>query len=73
MAKNQSTTTPSPLADMRKEAVDHLDAIGGELDEAEKDLDALEKIGVDVSRLRERIAWGRNATEVITKRFGDRK
>jgi len=73
MAKVQNTTEPDPLADIRKEAVDHLEAIGSELDEAEKDLDALEKIGVDTSRLRERIAWGRNARDVITKRFGDRK
>lgn len=72
MAKTQNNTDAAPLADLRKEAVDHLDSIGGELEEAEKDLDALEKIGVDVSRLRERIAWGKNARDIILKRFGER-
>ena len=35
-----NTNETQPLADLRKDAVDHLDAIKGELDEATKDLDA---------------------------------
>jgi len=69
MAKSQSTPDTAPLADLRDEAVDHLDAIKGELDEAKKDLDALEKIGMDVSRLRERVEWGYKARDVILDRF----
>ena len=65
-----NTNETQPLADLRKEAVDHLDAIKGELDEATKDLDALEEIGIDTSRLREKVAWGYKARDVILKRFG---
>jgi len=70
MATNDKTKTPAPLADLRAEAVEHLDAIKGELDEAEKDLDALEKIGLDVTRLRERVDWGNKARDIILERFG---
>lgn len=60
----------APLADLRAETVAHLDAIKGELDEAVKDLDALNAIGLDVTRLRERVDWGYKAREIILKRFG---
>jgi len=70
MAANTNTKATPPLADLRQEAVEHLDAIKGELDEAEKDLDALEKIGLDVTRLRERVDWGKKAREIILERFG---
>ena len=73
MAKNQTTGAPSPLADLREEAVAHLDAIKGELDEAEKDLDAFEKIGMDTSRLRERIDWAKKARDIILDRFGKKE
>ena len=69
MAKTQNTNYTPPLADLRDEAVDHLDAIKGELDEAQKDIEALEKIGMDVSRLRERIDWGYKARDIILERF----
>jgi len=70
MAKAQTVSQPAPLSDLRQEAVDHLNAIGVELTEAEKDLEALEKIGHDVSRLRERVEWGKNARKIILERFG---
>jgi len=70
MAKTQNIGDTAPLSDLRQEAVEHLDAIKGELDEAEKDLDALEKIGLDTSRLRERVEWGKNSRKVILERFG---
>ena len=70
MAANTNTKATPPLADLRQEAVEHLDAIKGELDEADKDLDALEKIGLDVTRLRERVDWGKKAREIILERFG---
>lgn len=70
MAK--TTNNPPPLAELRDEAVDHLDAIKAELDEAAKDLDALEKIGMDVSRLRERVEWGKRARDIILDRFKKR-
>jgi len=70
MAANTNTKATPPLADLRQETVEHLDAIKGELDEAAKDLDALEKIGLDVTRLRERVDWGNKARDIILERFG---
>jgi len=70
MAKVQSNKDPAPLAELTDEAVKHLDAIKGELDEADKDLQALEEIGMDVSRMKERVAWGRKARGIILKRYG---
>jgi len=69
MAKVQNKNDAAPLSELRDEAVEHLDAIKGELDEATKDLDALEKIGLDVSRLRERVDWGNKARDIILERF----
>ena len=69
MAKSQYNNETAPLADLWEEAVGHLDAIKGELDEAAKDLEALEKIGMDVSRLRERVDWGYKARDIILDRF----
>ena len=75
MAKVSSTPpeTSDPLIGLTDEARAHLESIAAELDEAEKDLDAMDEIGVDSSRLRERIEWGRKAREVILKRLGERK
>lgn len=67
MAKKEEA---KPLADLRQEAVEHLDAIEGELNEAQKDLDALKEIGIDVSRLEERVRWGKKARQIILDRFG---
>ncbi len=71
MATAVKTPAPAaPLSDLRAETIAHLDSIKGELDEAVKDLDALEKIGLDVTRLRERVDWGYNARKIILERFG---
>jgi transposase-like protein len=71
MAAVSKTPIPAPpLADLRSETAAHLEAIKGELDEAVKDLDALESIGLDVTKLRERVDWGYKAREVVMKRFG---
>lgn len=58
-----------PLAELTAEARAHIEATKAEMDEADKDLDALEELGLDVSKLREKIAWGRKAREVILKRM----
>lgn len=62
-----------PLAQLEKETLDHLDSVKAELDRAIGDLDALEDIGIDTSRLREKINWGYKAREVILKRFGPKE
>ena len=68
--KTNSSVLDEPLATLNQETLKHLDAVEGELDRAEGDLDALEEIGIDTSRLREKIDWGRKARKVILDRFG---
>lgn len=58
-----------PLHDLSAETIKSLEAIGVELDTAQGDIEALEKIGMDVSRLKERLDWGRNARKIILERF----
>jgi hypothetical protein len=59
--------TPSPLIELTKEAKDHLEKIGAEIETSMSNLKALEKTGMDVSRLREKIEWAKNARETILK------
>ena len=66
---NKSVAPGGPLHDLSAETVASLDAIKGELDKASGDIAALEKIGMDVSRLKERIDWGYKAREIILERF----
>ena len=70
---SKSPRQTDPLLTLNREALDHLESIKAELDQATGDLDALEELGVDTSRLRERIAWGYKAREVILRRFGETK
>ena len=56
-----------PLVTLTQEALDHLDGIKAEIDESEKNLAALEELGIDVSRLREKITWAKKAREVILR------
>lgn len=74
MAK-QTTPIPDtePLASLTKDTLNHINAVKSELDEAAKNLEALEELGIDTSRLREKINWGYKAREVILKTFGEKK
>ena len=58
-----------PFAELTEETKRHLEGMESELDEAEKDIEAIAELGVDVSRLKERTAWGRHAVDVIKKRL----
>ena len=62
-----------PLASMTAETMEHIDAIKVELDKARADLDSLDELGLDTSRLREKINWGYKAREVILKTFNNDK
>jgi len=74
MAKQTNPIQSSdPLASLTEDTMKHMDAIKGELDEAKKGLDALEELGIDTSRLREKINWGYKARDVILKTFGEKK
>lgn len=75
MARVQSNAAEiaSPLHDLSAETLHSLEAIGTELDKAEGDIAALESLGMDVSRLKERLAWGKKAREVILSRVNHTK
>jgi len=57
-----------PLHDVRADTLSSLDNIESELDLADGDIKAMESLGMDVSRLKERLSWGRNAVKVIRSR-----
>ena len=70
MAPVNKTVAPGgPLHDVSAETIKSMEAIGAELDIAQGDIEALEKIGMDVSSLKERLDWGRKAREIILERF----
>ena len=70
MAKIEPIKKVPPLADLREDTIAHLESIKTELEEADKDLEALEKIGINVAALRERVEWGKKARTIILQRFG---
>ncbi len=73
MAKtNVPIPDPEPLASLTADTRQHIDNIKAELDEAVKGLEGLEELGIDTSRLREKINWGYKARDVILKTFGDK-
>jgi hypothetical protein len=69
MATAKTTNDQDILYKIRQEGVDHLDKMAEGLAETEKDLDALEKIGYDVTKLRERVDWAKTARDIILDRF----
>lgn len=58
-----------PLAELTAEARKNVEEMGAELERAEKDVAALDELGLETSRLKERIAWAKHAREVILKRM----
>ena len=69
MAVSKTVVPTGPLHDISTETIASLEAIKGELDKAQADIEALEKIGMDVSRLKERLDWGYKARDIILERF----
>ena len=60
---------PRDFAQLTDEAKKHFDAMGKEIEQVEADMDALEQLGLDTTQLREKVAWAKNAREVILKRL----
>ncbi|GAI86253.1 unnamed protein product, partial [marine sediment metagenome] len=58
----------NPLVELTEDARKHIDAMKGEIEEAEKNLDAMVELGLDVSVLREKVEWAKKAREIILKR-----
>ena len=56
-----------PLASLTAEARENLEKVKDEIELSKRNLAALEELGIDVSRLREKIAWAEKAREVTLK------
>ena len=70
MAKtNEGTNQRPPFADLNADTLKQLDDLGKHIDTSLAQLDALEEIGVDQSRLREKLEWGRKVREILLKDF----
>jgi len=59
----------NPLAAITEESQRHIEEMGAEMDRASDDLDAIEGLGLDVSRLRERLDWAKRARDTVLKRI----
>lgn len=60
---------PRSLVKLRPEQKQRLEELEGEFEAADGDLEALEQIGMDVSKLREMLAFSMKAREVLLERF----
>lgn len=57
----------APLVELTQEAKKHIDDMAAEIAASEKNLEGLEELGLDVSRLREKIEWAKKAREIILR------
>jgi hypothetical protein len=58
---------PKPLAELTEEARKHIDAMGAEIEEAEKFIKAMEELGMDTSRISDHVEWAKRARNIILK------
>jgi len=56
---------PDPLVTLKKEAREKIDALEGDIAAAEKLMEAMSELGVDVTADRERLDWAKRARQVI--------
>lgn len=60
----------NPLIGLTDEALKELEKMGLDIEESEKDLQAFEELGVDTSRLRDKVEWAKKARKLMLERFG---
>jgi len=58
-----------PLVTLTADAKKEIDKLGKDIDRSEEDMKALEELGLDVSRLRDKIDWARKARKIVLKRM----
>lgn len=71
MAKKVNITAPEgdPLVTLTDEAREHIENLEPEINRAYGDIEAMESLGMDASRLREKVDWAKKAREVILDRL----
>ena len=62
-------TPANPLDAINEAALKHLEEFGDDIDQALADAEVLEKLGLDVSHLKERLTFSKQAREVLLERF----
>ena len=58
-----------PLVTLTADAKIEIEKLGKDLERSEADMSALEELGLDVSRLRDKIEWAKKAREIVLKRM----
>lgn len=58
-----------PLVKLDEETRKHLEEMGSDIEKSEKDLEALEELGIDTSRLKERVEWAKKARDIVLNRL----
>ena len=61
--------TNDPLVTLTADAKIEIEKLGKDLERSEQDMTALEELGLDVSRLRDKIEWAKKAREIVLKRM----
>ena len=61
--------TNDPLVTLTADAKIEIEKLGKDIERSEGDMLALEELGLDVSRLRDKIQWARKAREIVLKRM----
>ena len=61
--------TNDPLVTLTADAKIEIDKLGKDIERSEEDMKALEELGLDVSRLRDKIEWAKKAREIVLKRM----
>lgn len=62
---------PRSLVKLTPEQKLRLEELEGEFEAADADLDAFEEIGMDVSKMKEMLAYSMKARRVLLARFGE--
>jgi len=64
--KQTPNTNPvDPLITLKREAREKIEGMDANIAESEKLLDALDQLGIDVTRDRERLDWAKRARQTI--------
>lgn len=67
VADKKLPPTIDPLVTLKKEAREKIEGMSKDIEASKSLLDALDGLGLDVTRDRERIEWAENARDVILK------
>ena len=58
-----------PLVTLTADAKKEIDKLGKDLERSREDMKALKELGLDVSRLEDKIEWAEKARNIVLKRM----